>query len=138
MCGTESGEVSLHDARSGRKLEAFQHVARVSSAAYSEDDRYLATGGHDRTVRVWDTRTGTEVGRLTRRFRVDAVDFVGDGRLVAAGGQNFVQLSPWRSADLAALACDFIRPLRGESWARLVGQGDRRADLFVAMSYRPV
>jgi len=36
------------------------HSKEVSSIAYSPDGRLLASGSHDHTVRIWDTRSGDE------------------------------------------------------------------------------
>jgi len=37
------------------------HEKKVNSIAYSPDGRLLASGSSDRTVRIWDTRTGEEI-----------------------------------------------------------------------------
>jgi WD40 repeat protein len=40
------------------------HVGPVRSVAFSQDERLLASGGSDNTVRVWDVATGSELRRL--------------------------------------------------------------------------
>jgi WD40 repeat protein len=35
------------------------HAGYVTSVAFSHDDRFIVSGAHDRTVRVWDTATDT-------------------------------------------------------------------------------
>ncbi|MFF4161509.1 trypsin-like peptidase domain-containing protein [Streptomyces sp. NPDC001678] len=63
------------------------HTARVNSVAFSPDGRTLATGGDDRTVRLWDTATGKV--RKTLKGHTDIVSSVAfgpDGRTLATGG----------------------------------------------------
>src|SRR5262249_38727834 len=40
------------------------HADMVWGFAFSSDGRLLVTGGKDRTIRLWDLRTGTEVRKL--------------------------------------------------------------------------
>lgn len=66
------------------------HDGVVSSVAYAPDGRTLASGGHDGTVRLWDTG-GTALGEPLRlgRGRVGAVAFAPPDRdLVAATGEG--------------------------------------------------
>lgn len=46
----------LHGAK-GPEGQATKHSKQVSSLAVSTDGRYLASGGLDRHVHLWDTRT---------------------------------------------------------------------------------
>ena len=40
------------------------HTAEVGPMAFSPDEKVLATGSEDGTVRLWDPRTGKELARL--------------------------------------------------------------------------
>src|SRR5260370_29668685 len=40
------------------------HRLALASVDYSPDGRYLATGSYDRTAKIWDAATGTEVATL--------------------------------------------------------------------------
>jgi len=71
-----------------RRFTLLSHTRRVTVAEHSRDGRVWATGGADRTIRVWRDAGGewTEWCALTGlRDVVSAVAFSPDGALVAAG-----------------------------------------------------
>jgi WD40 repeat protein len=66
-----------------------RHVNRVFAVAFSPDGRTVASGGHDRVVRLWEPATGKE--RLQLRGHQDVVDaaaFSPDGKLLATGSED--------------------------------------------------
>jgi WD40 repeat protein/tRNA A-37 threonylcarbamoyl transferase component Bud32 len=74
----------------GEILTLSGHTASVRSVAFSPDGIRLATGSADRTVRVWDARTG----RLLQLFeghvdRVNKVEFSLDGRWLASASADW-------------------------------------------------
>jgi WD40 repeat protein/serine/threonine protein kinase len=89
------GEVAIWDATTGQeKLSLQGHTDWVLAVAFSPDNRRLATGSADETVRLWDLTTGQEVLTLRRHSAsvhggsVHALAFSPDGHRLAAAGQD--------------------------------------------------
>jgi WD40 repeat protein len=66
------------------------HTNAVHDVVFSSDGHLLASVGTDRTVLLWDPRTGTRIGRplLGHRDAVNAAAFSPDGRILATGGAD--------------------------------------------------
>ena len=78
------------------------HSGTVLAVAWSPDHRWIATGGKDRQVILWDAPTGRERCRL--RGHTDGVlslAFAPDSKLLATGGED----ATVRLWDLAAARC---------------------------------
>ncbi|MFO0911843.1 MAG: protein kinase [Pirellulales bacterium] len=61
-----------------------KHLGEVLGLSVSPDDRLIATGGPDQTVRIWDAATFTECACWNLPSRVNAVSWSPDGRCLAA------------------------------------------------------
>jgi WD40 repeat protein len=75
------------------------HTAGADAVAFSPDDKLLATGSMDGTVRVWDATWGKEVARYKHTLGVRGVAFFPDGkRLVACDDDGKVRIWPLPAA----------------------------------------
>ncbi|KAG8794181.1 hypothetical protein FRC12_000280 [Ceratobasidium sp. 428] len=71
------------------------HTGMVESVCYSPDGAYIVSGSEDKTVRIWDARTGKSVGQpLTGHINlVNSVVYSPDGAYILSGsGDNTIRV----------------------------------------------
>jgi WD40 repeat protein len=89
-------------------LPAADAVSDNGRVAFSPSGRWLATGAHDRPLRLWRLEDGTSQILVAWKDRLNALAFSSDERtLAAAGGEGIVHV--WSLPDLAH------RELRGHA-----------------------
>ncbi len=85
----------LYDLATGSQLQQFDgHTGTVLCHAISPDNKKVASGSEDRTVRFWDAETGEQISILKGSVAVSEISFSADGERLFAGtgqskGQNF-------------------------------------------------
>lgn len=86
FCGTDDG-IPLWDAHTGEHKKILTgHTDSVATIAFSPDDKTLASGSMDNTVRLWDVDTGKTKTILTGHTDwIEAVAFSPDGKTLASG-----------------------------------------------------
>ena len=96
---TSDGYIYSLDLRNGRLIDFGQaHFNEVLSFSFSPDGRALATGSVDRTVKLWDVATGTELRKIFGHGGwINSLHFFADGHLLSGDSNGLIKM--W---DLAA------------------------------------
>jgi WD40 repeat protein len=84
----QGGSTHLWDSATGKLAMSFSHSNSVRAIAVSADGTHLATGHNDKTVQIWEMRTGRHKGALKAAEKIGDIRFSPDGRLVAISTFN--------------------------------------------------
>jgi WD40 repeat protein len=83
------GQVGIIDAKTGKLLATLAgHTDRISSVAWSADEKLFATASFDGTVRIWDAANGRLLRTLDDGTPVFGAAFSPDSRTIATMDTN--------------------------------------------------
>lgn len=99
------------------------HTSYVSAVGFSPDGRWIASGGWDRTVRLWDAATGEACASLSHPVRLRTLTFAPSGEWLATGGEDDDVVRIW-DVGTARLRREFHGP--GKSIRTLTASPDGR------------
>lgn len=84
--GGRDFKVEIWDIQQLAKEASFVgHKFAVTACAFSEDGRWLVSGGFDETLRFWDTQTGQALEVLYQVGKIQSAKWSSDGRYLAVG-----------------------------------------------------
>jgi len=89
--GYDDGTIRLWDLTARSEFASFRHFPEVNAIAFSPDGSKIASGGTDKTIRLWDVKSGTEQAVYeghTAGIGFKSLDWSLDGKLIAAGSRN--------------------------------------------------
>jgi WD40 repeat protein len=84
------GEVIIWDLRAGHQRNCLTgHMNQVRAIAFSKDNKTIATGGEDLSVRLWSVETGCEVASLDGHIDdITCMAFSPDDNILATGSKD--------------------------------------------------
>jgi WD40 repeat protein len=93
LAGYSNGDIRLFDIETGETLAQYRgHREQINDVAFSPDGRTILSGSWDATLRLWDTKDGTELqrfeptveGEVDDSIDVNSVAFSPNGETVLA------------------------------------------------------
>lgn len=127
---TADGRVRTWDAEDGRFLyELDGHEEAVQVVTFGKDSRWLFSGSHDRTVRVWDMDRGTLSANKAVFDRVDTM-----GAIAVGGSEALLATAPGPGAS-ASLDYSIKLWESHDAWPRAVLTGHVASVRSVAFAH---
>jgi hypothetical protein len=107
----QSHTIGLWDRDGARPRLRGEHPEGVWALA--PDGRRLASGGKDRTLRLWDLRAGKEIGKVEALDdEISGLAFAPDGKTLASGSSNRGMAGPLRGRGLRLWDAATLKELR--------------------------
>ncbi|RKU22597.1 hypothetical protein C6500_03595 [Candidatus Poribacteria bacterium] len=133
----DNGEIKLWNLRNGTAATLGRHDDTVNSIAFSPDGRFLASGGDDYVLKLWNVKHKHLVAthdHITDRLRsqVKAVTFSPNGKMIATGGRH---AKLWdantRNEIVTFKHHDWVWAVAFSNDGRLLATGDNRGQVTV-------
>jgi len=88
--GDDKNWIYIWDLKTGKSIKTLKgHEKDVYTVAFSPDDKFLASGGKDETIKLWDVNSGKLIKTLKNHSdNVNCVRFSSDGKYLVSGGDD--------------------------------------------------
>jgi WD40 repeat protein len=104
------------------------HTEAVRAIAISPDSRILASASFDKTIKIWNLKTGEAIGSLTGRPKLNAIAISPDGQMIIGGGDDST-IKIWNLATAESTALtghsDWIRCIAISPDGQTLASGSR-------------
>jgi WD40 repeat protein len=92
----------LYDAKTYQEVKYLESYSPLTSVSFSPDGSMLASGSYDKTIKLWEVKSGNLIRTLTGHTNhVISVSFSPDGSMLASGsGDKTIKLWEVKSGNL--------------------------------------
>ena len=117
--GGAGARLLVWDARTGKVLHDIPTTGIVRRISVSRDGGRAATSTWEKDVRLWDVKTGRELGGFTmKKSLVNGMALAPDGDVIACGGSDgFVRFADAKSGEVK-------KAVAGKGWIDVIERSD--------------
>jgi len=91
VLGTQDGTIVTYKLKENKLSEPqflLSHLGRVNDVVLSDDGRYMASAGDDKTVVIWDMETLKHIGRTDTKGQVSDLEAISSSRSLIIAGDD--------------------------------------------------